>query len=140
MMTYVTLFSKSKCTTECDNSINIKLQTPISGFSKVGASEFIYNLDELNVFLSDVECKMHLEFDLKTDKTNVLFKDVNDYSCQITPYDFFNQDIDNQLFYSCFTYTNILKKTYTTFNVRTGSNYKCHSCKWTPLYIIQQII
>lgn len=87
--------------TQGDNVINAKLQSPIEGYTQVGVAELFYNPnDVISSILNEDECKVYMEYDLKTDKETILYKDVNDSDREITPYTFFNNDGDNELVYS----------------------------------------
>ena len=85
-----------------ENCIDVKLQTAIAGFSKVGVAELIFDHTTMTE-LSSIEANVELSYDLKTDKETILFKDLTNGS-EITPYNFFNENGDHKLFYSHLIY------------------------------------
>ena len=81
---YTTLTSK-----EGSSVIDVRLQKPIEGFTRVGVADFFYNRGELELDLNDEEHTVYIEYDLKTSKEIVLFQDVEDNDKSITPFHFF---------------------------------------------------
>lgn len=95
-----------------DCVVNSRLQVPLEGYTHVGVSDFIFRPEHLQMFMTPSDHKMYIKYDLKTDKETVLFLDLANFVARerkVTPYDFFNTDGMNQLFYSRLFYNKISK-------------------------------